>query len=168
MGLDRLGASAGAALTEAEQERARVDMVRRFPRLATSHFVVTSERTPDYNCVAFAVHDRTRWMSPVLWDPEQQLYPWPGGVPRDDTVAAWVAALATFGFEVCSSSSHEAGLEKVAIFAKDDAATHVARQLPDGKWTSKVGKWEDIEHDLLVLEGERYGQVAQVLKRRAK
>lgn len=107
-------------------------------------------------------------MSPVLWDPEQQLYPWPEGAPRDDTVAAWAAALATFGFEVCSSSSHEEGFEKVAILAKDNAATHVARQLPDGKWTSKVGKWEDIEHDLLALEGERYGQAVQLMKRCAK
>jgi hypothetical protein len=59
----------------------------------------------------------------------------------------------------------ETGLEKVAIFAKGETALHVARQLPSGKWTSKIGRWEDIEHDLLALEGERYGEVAQIMQR---
>lgn len=49
--------------------------------------------------------------------------------------------------------------------------THAARQLPSGAWTSKLGEWEDIEHDTLeALEGsegrgEAYGRVALILKR---
>lgn len=142
-------------------------MVRRFPRLATAHLVVTSPRAPDYNCLAFAVHDQTRRLSPVLWDPERQLYPWPEGAPREDTVVAWAAALSTFGFETCSSSAAGEAWEKIAILAKGETAVHVARQLPNGKWTSKIGKWEDIEHDLLALEGERYGEVTQIMRRAA-
>ncbi len=43
---------------------------------------------------------------------------------------------------------------------------HVARQLKEGMWTSKLGPDEDIEHNTLdALEGELYGAVTQVLKR---
>jgi hypothetical protein len=35
-----------------------------------------------------------------------------------------------------------------------------------GKWTSKIGELEDIEHDgLSALEGKAYGTLAQILKR---
>lgn len=40
------------------------------------------------------------------------------------------------------------------------------RQLPDGKWTSKLGALEDIEHDRLdALEGDDYGRVVAYMKR---
>lgn len=41
----------------------------------------------------------------------------------------------------------------------------VPRQLPTGRWTSKLGQAEDIEHDLRALEGEIYRAVALILKR---
>jgi hypothetical protein len=46
---------------------------------------------------------------------------------------------------------------------------HVARQLRSGKWTSKLGDWEDIEHDdPYALECEDYGKIAKFMKRRRK
>ena len=39
------------------------------------------------------------------------------------------------------------GYEKIAIYALDGEPTHAARQLDTGRWTSKLGKHEDIEHD---------------------
>jgi hypothetical protein len=42
---------------------------------------------------------------------------------------------------------------------------HAARQLPGGRWTSKLGNREDIEHDLNAVSGEAYGTVVMVLKR---
>ncbi|MFM7428637.1 MAG: hypothetical protein ACKO1F_01925 [Flammeovirgaceae bacterium] len=55
---------------------------------------------------------------------------------------------------------------KVALYGKDGKWTHAARQLVSGKWTSKMGSCEDIEHlTPLVLEGEGYGYVFQVMKR---
>jgi hypothetical protein len=59
----------------------------------------------------------------------------------------------------------EPGLEKIAIFAKGGRPTHAARQLGSGRWTSKLGRAEDIEHDLRALEGEAYGAVAFFLQR---
>ena len=44
--------------------------------------------------------------------------------------------------------------------------THAARQLPGGKWTSKLGKAEDIEHDTAdVVAGGIYGEVVELMKR---
>jgi hypothetical protein len=57
--------------------------------------------------------------------------------------------------------SLESQYEKVALFAKDGRVTHAARQLPSGRWTSKLGSDVDIEHELYAIEGEVYGTVVQ-------
>jgi hypothetical protein len=42
----------------------------------------------------------------------------------------------------------------------------MARQLPSGQWTSKLGEMEDIQHAALQqLDGLSYGRVVQYLKR---
>jgi hypothetical protein len=43
--------------------------------------------------------------------------------------------------------------------------THVAGQLVTGRWTSKLGESEDIEHGLRDLEGDVYGVVVLVMQR---
>lgn len=57
--------------------------------------------------------------------------------------------------------------EKIAIYVDDSGdPSHAARQTSSGKWTSKIGELEDIEHGSLSdLEGEAYGTVAQIMKR---
>lgn len=71
-------------------------------------------------------------------------------------------------YKVCKSGELEPGLEKIAIYV-DDAGVpqHVARQLTDGAWISKLGRAEDIRHDSLEsLEGEFYGKAAVFMMRR--
>ena len=41
----------------------------------------------------------------------------------------------------------------------------MARQLPSGLWTSKLGESEDIEHQVEGLEGSSYGNVLVYLCR---
>ncbi|MEK6705299.1 MAG: hypothetical protein AABZ06_05880 [Bdellovibrionota bacterium] len=69
------------------------------------------------------------------------------------------------GYACTDSREHEIGFDKVAIFVLDGAVTHAARQLPSGKWSSKLGPNHDIEHTITGLDGHRYGAVAQVMKR---
>ena len=72
------------------------------------------------------------------------------------------------GFQVCEHLDFEKGYEKVALYAKDSRPTHMARMLPNGKWTSKLGDMWDIEHRTLDgLVDSDYGQVVKVLKRPA-
>jgi hypothetical protein len=92
---------------------------------------------------------------------------WPSDVPRELTVDAFRMAFATLGYEVCSTAELEPGFEKIALFARDlEIPTHAARQLTTGRWASKLGMMEDIEHDLRDIGGAVYGSVILVMKRR--
>ena len=132
-----------------------------FPRLRGTDYRVSSPRADAYNCIAWAAGVTSAWWWPG--DPERTY--WPEGVPRVPTLEGFCAAFATLGYVPCESESHEAGFEKIALYAAEGAPRHAARQLPGGRWTSKLGRAEDIEHGLRDLEGAVYGSVAQVMKR---
>ena len=93
---------------------------------------------------------------------------WPPKVKREESISSFINAFGTLGYELADSSVHEEGIEKVAIFASTDGVpTHVARQLADGSWTSKLGRLEDIAHiDVNGVGGSDYGEVAAFLRRR--
>ena len=137
--------------------RGRIEVY--FPGLRDSEYRVTSPEAATYNCIAWAAGDSRRW-----WWPTDKSF-WPKGAPRKVTVTAFVRAFGTYGYVPCESPSLEDGFEKVAIYVKDGRPTHAARQLPTGKWTSKLGPLEDIEHSLRAIEGDQYGSVAQILRR---
>jgi hypothetical protein len=68
---------------------------------------------------------------------------------------------------VCDAAEQEPGYEKITIYVKDSTPAHVARQLPSGEWTSKLGGGHDIRHEQLSgLEGDEYGEAVAHLKRR--
>lgn len=65
-------------------------------------------------------------------------------------------------------ASLEQGFEKVALYGSGAEYTHAARQLPSGKWTSKLGKAEDIEHDTPEdVAGGLYGELIEIMTRPA-
>src|SRR5262249_11213118 len=92
---------------------------------------------------------------------------WPPGARDDLTIDAFVEAYATRGFTPCAGGALVEGIEKIVLYVDvDGAPSHAARQLPDGKWESKMGTWEDIRHDdLSCLEGGDYGVVKMYLER---
>jgi hypothetical protein len=96
---------------------------------------------------------------------------WPGSVPRQVTLQAFVAAFETLGYERCDGPDLETSAEKIAIFGQRDITghsvpTHVARQLESGEWTSKLGSLEDIRHEIPgSVGGPLYGEVATYMKR---
>jgi len=61
----------------------------------------------------------------------------------------------------CGDDTLEVGIEKIALYADGGEYMHAARQIETGKWTSKIGFGEDIEHDTPAdLAGPAFGQVA--------
>lgn len=137
---------------------------RDFPNLATQGYKLTSPDTTDYNCVAWAAEDEQNWWWP---DAQNEEY-WPPGIPREETIEAFQQAFQTLDYELCQDDALEPGFQKIAIYANfNKIPTHVARQLPDGKWTSKLGQDEDIEHNNLqgLTGNPGYGEVACVMKR---
>ena len=129
-----------------------------FPGLNSRNHRITSSRAFHYNCIAWAAGCNTRW-----WCPNKHGF-WPSGVPREVTLPAFLAAFATLGYE-------ESGYEKVALFVKPDASgnllpTHAAKQLSNGRWTSKLGALEDIEHMKVEdVSGPSYGTEIRFMRR---
>lgn len=132
-----------------------------FPALASEPYRVTSPKTPTYNCIAHAAGDPSRWW----WPDRFGLGYWPPGVPRALRLPAFQRAFESLGYRLASNAEFEDGVEKVAIFAKGAEPTHAALQLNTGRWSSKLGRIEDISHALSALEGHLYGDVAFVMKR---
>lgn len=70
------------------------------------------------------------------------------------------------GYVACDDGMLEAGYVKVALYGSTWYYTHAARQLSSGKWTSKLGKAEDIEHDGPDdVAGGIYGEVVLYMRR---
>lgn len=132
-----------------------------FPRLKGSKYRRTSPESLFYNCVAWAAGNTTH-----NWWPDSFSY-WIGP-STEETVASFAAAFTRLGYEPCENISLEEGMEKVAIYAKDGEVQHMARQTLSGAWTSKLGELDDIQHELSALEGQEYGSVALVLRRKTR
>ncbi len=128
-----------------------------FPRLSATNHRVTSPPSPDYNCVAWAANDALHW-----WQPGEY---WPKNLSHyHGSVGEVVDAFEAIGFVLTESGEHELEFTRIAIYAVDGMFTHVARQLTSGKWTSKLGGEDDIEHDNPeCLSGGVYGEVAAYL-----
>jgi hypothetical protein len=117
--------------------------------------------TETYNCIAWACGRDDVW----CWPDEYGQYFWP--IPRREcSINAFVELFASIGYSPCINASTENGFLKIALYVKAGQITHAARQLPTGKWTSKLGQYIDIEHDFSeVLDGPEYGTASIFLKK---
>lgn len=132
--------------------------------LIDSSYDPQSPRNKGYNCFAWAARDSHRvWAPPGI---ASWTY-WPDGIPTWETLATYEMAYATEDFEPCGDGEYVAGVEKIAIFTDENAVpVHAARQLPCGRWTSKLGQGIDIEHDLETLDGDKIlGTVSRYMQR---
>jgi len=134
-----------------------------FPGLMGGGYKLTSPKDEAYNCVAWAVGDTSHFW----YDVRIKGYYWPQGVGSADTIEGWKRAFAIHGYTDCTSRDLEPDLEKIAIYVDiDGVPNHVARQTGSGRWTSKLGKSCDIEHETLeALEGDEYGTVGVIMQR---
>jgi hypothetical protein len=131
-----------------------------FPRLTPHNHRLTSPASTDYNCIAWSAGDIEHWWQPGVFWPIQL-------DPSDYGVAVLTRTFSAIGYVDCGLDAVlEPGFEKVALFGDSLYYTHAARQLPNGKWTSKLGEGEDIEHDSPGdVAGGIYAEMVQVTKR---
>lgn len=135
-----------------------------FSRLKPENYKKTSDNDPDYNCVAFAVGETEKWIDPT----PNKRHSWPKEVRRGFEIDVFIDFFrSSGGFTECESGALEQGFEKLALYADVwNRFRHVARLLESGKWTSKLGEWEDIEHDTLEsLAGKTGWSPVKYLKR---
>ena len=131
-----------------------------FPNLSKENAKITSPKDPDYNCIAHAAGESSEW-----WWPSDVDY-WPRNVARECTKESFCKAFGTLGFQEHKGLLPDNGYDVVALYAIHDVPTHMARRLDDGKWTSKLGRSEDIEHnDVGDIEGPLYGRAVLYLIR---
>jgi hypothetical protein len=146
-------------LSQPISRKARIES--RFPKLTPGSYRIVRRCEAKYNCIAWATGDSRRWWWP---GPPDCTY-WPDDVPRQETVPAFIMLFEKFRYACCDHGNRERWHEKIAIYAKDGIPTHAARQLSNGKWTSKLGSWERIEHEIEGLVGSEYGSIVQIMKR---
>ncbi|MBI4814770.1 MAG: hypothetical protein HY791_00850 [Deltaproteobacteria bacterium] len=123
----------------------------------------TSPPDQGYNCIAWAACDQERFWWPR---PEDEYY-WPLEV-RAETREAFVDAFETLGYEVftyLSESWDPKEWEVVAFLQRDEEVRHAARQLPSGRWTSKLGNGMDIDHNIQEIT-LGYGGIGWMMRRR--
>jgi hypothetical protein len=139
-----------------------------FPNLSPDSFEKIAEEDPDYNCIAWAASDTTRW-----WWPRPPGWPaifnkpyWPTSIASDETLATFIELFNILGYELCQSDIYEEGFERIAIYVLNGVVKHASRQLSNGRWSSKVGEWEMIEHDFNALDGIHYGAATQIMKKK--
>jgi len=145
------------------------EILAEYPKLAGTEWQPTSLPDSLYNCVAWALaEDKTRWWEPYYFEEPQ--YYWPTDcLPRTHpgTVEAYTPAFKVMGFSNCEDGAIEEDFEKIAIYASEgDEFMHVARQLENGHWTSKLDCRDDIQHQTPEgVENEYYGKVVRYMKR---
>jgi hypothetical protein len=142
----------------AKEIAVRLALVAKFPALRKFQFELTSPVEPRYNCIAWAAGEDHRYWWPTAH--------WPKGASRQVTRASFIKAFGTKGYVVCDNPDLEGGFEKVALYEDADGIpTHAARLLPNGRWTSKLGKSVDISHSLEGLIGDEYGKPTLFMRR---
>jgi hypothetical protein len=138
------------------------NLAKQFPNLTKQDHLVTSNPDPYYNCIAFAagITDKKYWPN---WHPD---YTWLPGIPRAETLDAFIKFYETFGYSGPSNDTYVEGVEKVAIFT-DGAGKpkHAAKQIGPNKWASKLGDSYDIEHKHDAVSGGLYGQIVHYMER---
>lgn len=144
------------------------ELESKFPKLNSQNYRRTSDATPRYNCIAFANDVDRQWWQQGL---HGGMYYWPQQI--SDSLDGWVELFKQQRYVLTNSRGIEGGLEKVAIYVDlaDMLPGHVAKS--DGTtWKSKLGRYQDIEHNTLdLLEGDtlwEYGIVERVLQRPIK
>jgi hypothetical protein len=131
-------------LSKATLVRLHTHKERCYPRLVAGEpYSVTSQATWDYNCIAFAAGEEDEYW----WPDPDGIGRWPEGVRREETLDAFVELFLSLGYALCESWESEEGFEKVALYVSGGEPTHAAVEQPNGKWKSKLGSWEDIEHE---------------------
>lgn len=132
-----------------------------FPNLEDDGGEVTAPPDYRYNCIAWAVG-----VTDDVWWPTGPRNFWPADVLMELTIDAFVAALETMGYSPAADGVLEPGVEKAALYTIGSVPTHAARQLPDGRWSSKLGGDCLISHNTPAgVEGAVYGTVALYLRR---
>ncbi len=159
--MDSVGPEPPAILDLDQMVEARNWVERLFTHVDSS-FVITSLYEPCYNCIAYVLDDQDN-----IWWPSEADSRWPDDIELTEHVSSFIEMLRTHRYEKCENGAIEYGNDKIALFTRDGFVKHAARQLANGRWSSKLGAGYDISHATLTeIEGKRYGNATHFFRRR--
>ena len=134
------------------------EIVALFPNLPLEEIKIIGDETPQYNCIAYAAGDDTKWWEPGAY--------WPSWATLDKSLGSLVEVFSGLGYTPCANCDLEPGYQKVALYADGENMTHVALQTANGRWRSKIGQSYLIEHPTpQSLNSEAYGEVKVIMRR---
>jgi hypothetical protein len=138
-----------------------------FPNITYNNSRQTSESNEEYNCISWALGNTHEWIWPGLNITNTK---WPIDIPRLLNKNIFIKLFESYGFKLIPNKDTGLvfDLQKIVLYVDYyNKPTHAARQLPSGRWTSKIGANLDIEHDTPeVLEGPLYGKVDIVMAKK--
>jgi len=139
---------------------------RSWPNLELDNHYEASPKDNKYNCYAWALNKNNEKWAPYTgyswFKGFKKVHQYPG-----EDINLFIEGFASIGYDVCDNSNLENGFEKIAFYIKGKGVEHIARQLENGTWASKLGVLHDIEHDnLSVLEDGEYGKAILFMKRK--
>ena len=106
-----------------------ISLELRYPKLRSSGYLLTSPKTPNYNCVAWAAGETNRPWWPIPYDTAP--YYWPLGEQDDESLEVFIECFKSLGYEICDDENFEEGFEKVAIYIDEEGLL---------KWPPKTGQ----------------------------
>ena len=141
--------------------------------IAEQNFIYSSKKRKGYNCFAYAVGEENKDIDMTSFSKRFDISK--AGLskdPLDHTIEGYIKLLRGFyQFEVCEDGELEAEFTKIVLYEgvspedKEIGFSHIALQLKNGMWRSKLGTWEDITHLAPeTIEGDYYGRPVVYMK----
>lgn len=125
------------------------------------NFVIMSPTTYRYNCIAFAMGMKDRWV-----DSADLPWHWWPPVEKGWKDTDLVNAFRYFGFEECGmDDSTDGEYDKVALYHNANGWTHAARIVDDGLYHSKFGASYDGTHSRGDVLQAQYGDPFVIMRR---
>ena len=92
---------------------------------------------------------------------------WPNDLNDSETLDNFLKFFYKFKFELCNNDNYEPDYQKIALFCipGTNKVTHASLMRGNGIWSSKIGYYHVILHQLHSIEGKDYGEVCCFLKR---
>lgn len=147
------------------EEMSPAQLLHIYPNLTEKNYRKTSDATINYNCVSWVFGNKNEW---------KDFYLLPNYEYNEDlSCNDYIKHFSRNGFKLCNDGDYEKGKQKIALYEnRAGEFTHVAMQLSETEWTSKLGEFEDIAHlGFESLEGtghkDRCGKVLYFMERNA-
>jgi hypothetical protein len=133
-----------------------------FPNLKDFN-VIDGNFNPRYNCISYEFGDTTTPWWPIKSHKNEY---WPTNISQGLYINSFNDLFKLYNYVSCKNDdSFDINHTKIALFSKNGIPTHACKQKDSISWTSKLGDFQVIEHNLYEIQGETYGYILEIFKK---